>query len=399
MALIIKSMEELVEDFINELQNRQPLLTDTSEGSQIDSLAGATAYLAGEAVLIARQLFEKTFFSTANGPEVTGGADDLQTLAVDHFGPGFARLPAQQATGGVVFSRPTSGAGNVTILAGTVVKTAKDASGVEYRFATTEDKTLTGLSVAANVQAIVAGASGNLAPSLPLVLESALTDPAVTVATSPSVFFTGGAEAQSDSDYRAYIIQQLGNRRLTVKESIEAACLDVAGITTVKAVEVYMPVIEYDIATSLPKVGTTFFRIPRAYVYIAGLSGTATGGQVSEALQNIEAVRAFGVAVGVFAATPLAINWTLSVVLNPLGPNYGAFSAGNFTIVEDSMEAYLHSLPIGTGFVKTTATAAMLAIYRSSGTNDFVSASTTVPGADVAGVANQKIIPSTMTVA
>lgn len=398
MALLIKTMQELVDDFINELQNRQPRLTDTSEGSQIDSLAGATAYLAGEATLIAQQLFEKTFFSTANGPEITGGSDDLQTLAIDHFGPAFARLPATQATGGVVFSRPTTAAGPVSILAGTVVKTAKNASGVEYRFETLEDRTLTGVSVVANVRALVAGVSGNLAPSVPLVIETPLTDTTVVAATSPSVFFVGGAEAQSDADYRAYIISQLGNRRLTVKESIEAAASDVPGITTVKAVEVYMPVIEYDIATSLPKVGTTFFRIPRAYVYIADVTGTATGGQVAQATENIDAVRAFGVAIGVIAATPLELNWTLSVVLNPLGPNYDAFSFGDFTLIQDSMSAYLHALPIGAGFDKAVALAAIEAIYGALGTGDLVSASITVPGADVGGVENQKIIPGVMTV-
>jgi len=398
MTLLIKTMQEFVDDFINELQNRQPLLTDTSEGSVVDSFAGATAYLAGEAVVIAQQLFEKTFFSTANGPEVTGGPDDLQTLAIDHFGPAFARLPAQQATGGVVFSRPNALAGDVTILAGTVVKTAKDANGVEHRFETVENRTLTGLSVAANVQAVLAGAAGNLAPSLPLVIETPLTDTSVVATTSSSVFFTGGTEAQSDADYRAYIIQQLGNRRLTVKESIEAAALDVPGITTVRAVEVYMPVIEYDIATSLPKVGASFFRIPRAYVYIADITGTATGGQVAQALANIESVRAYGVAIGVIAATPLVLNWSLTVVLNPLGPNYPAFSAADFSLIEDTMEFYLHGLPIGEGFDKILATDAVLAIWGPLGTGDLVSAVTTIPGADVAGVFNQKIVPGVMSV-
>jgi len=398
MALIVKTMQELVEDFVTELQSRQPKLTDTSEGSVIDTLAGATAFLASEAMLIAQELFAKTFFSTANGPEITGGPDDLQTLAVDHFGTGFSRLSAQKATGTVVFSRPTTGAGNVTILSGTVVKTAKDASGLEIRFATTEDKTLTGTTINAPVEAVVAGVNGNLSLSVPLQIETALTDPTVVCQTHPSLAFTGGSEAQTDAEYRDFIISQLGNRRLTVKDSIEAACLDVAGITVAQAVEINKPVIEYDIALSAIKSGAEFFRIPYPVVYIAGVTGTATPTQIAQALENIEAVRAWGVAVNVVGATPLSVNWTLSVTLNPLGPNYAAFSFGDFTLIEDAMSEYIHGIAIGIGFVKTTATNAILSIFGPTGTDDLTAASTTIPGADIAGATAQKLIPGTMAV-
>jgi hypothetical protein len=398
MALIVKTMQELVDDFVVELQSRQPKLTDTSEGSVIDTLAGATAFLASEAMLIAQELFAKTFFSTANGPEVTGGPDDLQTLAVDHFGTGFSRLPAQKAIGTVVFSRPTADAGDVVILTGTVVKTAKDASGLEIRFATTQDKTLTGTTITAPVEAIVAGVNGNLSLSVPLQIETALTDPTVVCQTHPSLAFTGGSEAQTDAEYRDFIISQLGNRRLTVKDSIEAACLDVTGITVAQAVEINKPVIEYDIATNAIKSGAEFFRIPYPVVYIAGVTGTATPTQIAEALENIEAVRAWGVAVNVVGATPLSVTWTLSVTLNPLGPNYPAFSFGDFTLIEDAMSEYIHGIAIGNGFVKTTATNAILSIFGPTGTDDLTAASTTIPGADIAGATAQKLIPGTMAV-
>jgi hypothetical protein len=143
MSAPLKSQQELYDLFITTLQNECPFLTDTTEGSLDDGLGGTFSIGALELQRYITAAFNKTFFDLANGPEVTGGPDDLQTLAVDHFGDAFARPPAIAAVDTETFQRPTNAAGVCTILAGSVVKTVVDANGNAQRYATAADVTLT----------------------------------------------------------------------------------------------------------------------------------------------------------------------------------------------------------------------------------------------------------------
>ena len=129
MATQVPSQQDLYDLYKNEIQSRNPSLTDFEEGSKLDSIGGGLSVAGAEIVKSIVDLFAKTYFSTANGPEVTQGSDDLELLAVDHFGDAFARPAASPAIGNVTFSRPTIAAGNVVIPAGTIVKTEKDANG------------------------------------------------------------------------------------------------------------------------------------------------------------------------------------------------------------------------------------------------------------------------------
>ena len=183
----LRSWQELYNIYVNEVQAQESTLTDFSEGSIQDIIAGATTTAIHEAMKLLLDEFKKTFFSTANGPEVTGSADDLQTLAVDHFGSGFARPAAQKATGIVQFTRPTAGAGDCIIPAGTVVKTVADANGEAQRFETLAEVTLTGTTINASVRAIVAGTRGNVSSSTITIIESSLTDPTVVVSNSAAL--------------------------------------------------------------------------------------------------------------------------------------------------------------------------------------------------------------------
>ena len=112
----MRTQDELLQLFINELQSQNPELTDTEIGSIIDVLGGALSTAVYEIQQLTIDEFRKTFFDTANGPEITGGADDLENLAVDHFGDEFARPAAEKSTGVVTFSRPNADAGNVSIV-------------------------------------------------------------------------------------------------------------------------------------------------------------------------------------------------------------------------------------------------------------------------------------------
>lgn len=388
MATEVPSQQELYDLFKNEVQSRNPDLTDFEEGSKLDSIGGGLSTAGAEITKTIVDFFAKTYFATANGPEVTGGPDDLEFLAKDHFGDTFARPAASPAIGNVTFSRPNTDAGNVLIPAGTIVKTPKDANGESQRFATESDVTLTGLTIQASLTAVVAGIEGNVLSNQITVIESALTDPSVTV-TNP-LAFTGGEAVATDAEYREFIRLKIETLRGATKAAIEAAALNVPGIETATAIESLQTVIEWDIGGSMT-VGD-YFTIPRAKLYIADVNGTASQPLIDAVILAVLAVRAFGVRIDVYAATPLPVDWTASIVLNPGGPNFAALSVDPTPIVT-TMEQYIRDLPIGTGFDRGLAKLAIMAIWGPSGTNDLTDFNTSVPSGNISATATQKLLP------
>lgn len=391
MALQVPSQQELYELYKNEVQSRNPALTDFEEGSKLDSLGGGFSTAGQQIVKFIIDNFAKTFFATAHGPEVTGSTDDLELLAVDHFGDSFARPQAEPAIGVVTFSRPTSGAGNVSILAGTIVKTAKNANGEEQRFATVADVVMTGLSINASVEAVTAGIAGNVLANKVINIETALTDP--TVIVNNAAPFTGGEAEDTDAEYREFIRNKIETLRGATKAAIEAAADNVPGVETATAIESLQVVIEWDIGGNAP-VGD-YFRIPRVRLYIADVNGTASQALLDAVSAAIEFVRACGVRIDVIAASALTVNWTISISLNPGGPNFATLSTDTSEL-EESMAQYMRDLPVGTSFDRGLAKLAIMAIWGPSGTNDLTDLTNIVPTGNVTATATQKIIPGTM---
>lgn len=392
----VKSRQQIFTDFQTELQTRVPTLTDTSEGSIVDGESGAASFVVSELSRLIVGEFAKTFFDSANGPEVTGGADDLQTLAVDHFGPDFGRPTGSPATGSVTFSRATTSAGNVTITAGTVLSTAKNANGIAQTFTTDTTGTMTGTSLSLTVTASAVGSTSNAQIGKVNLLNTALTDSTVVVTNAAAM--SGGTDVYGDTQYRDYIRGLVSALRAAVKAAIEAAAKTVPGIITATLIESEVVVMPWNIATSAAVVSAVYFRVPFCVVYIADINGVASVGEIASARVAIDGARAAGVYIDVQAALASSLAWTATIVLNPAGPNYATFLAGTFTLLTDAMAQYIRTLPIGTGFDVTLASNAIRALYGAAGTNDLTSFTTTVPGASVAGVTGTKLIPGTMTV-
>jgi hypothetical protein len=393
LATQVPSQQDLYDLYKNEVQAVNPDLTDFEDGSKLDSLGGGFSTAGQEVVKLIIDQFAKTFFDTAHGPEVTGGTDDLENLAIDHFGDEFARPEAAPAVGVVAFSRPTSAAGNVTINAGTIVKTEKDSNGVEQRFATEATVTMTGLSINASVEAVVAGAEGNVQNGTVTVIETALTDPTVVVTNAAT--FTGGEAEDTDAEYREFIRNKIETLRGATKAAIEAAALNVAGIETATAIEDMIAVKEWDIGGNAT-VGD-YFRIPRVRLFIADANGTASQALIDNVADAIFSVRACGVRIETIGASALSLNWTASIVLDPGGPNFALFSSDPQLII-DSMEQYLRDLPIGTGFDRGLAKLAIMDIWGPSGTGDLTDFNTSVPSGNVSATATDKIIPGTVVI-
>jgi hypothetical protein len=393
MATPIFSQQEMYNLFITNLQNYAPDLTDVNEGSINDSLGGVFSTGAVEIQKLIIDRFNKTFVELANGPDVTGGDDDLQTLLVDHFGTDFARPLPALAIGTATFSRPTTGAGNITIPDGTILKTKPDANGNVQRFKTVGAVTITGTSINASVIALASGTAGNVQAGTLIVIESTLLDQSITV--SNAVALAGGTDKMSDADYREFARNKIETLRGATISAIKAAAKNVAGVVTATDLETLQAVIPYNIATGLPLGGATWFYIPNVVLYIADANGTASGALIAAVISAIASVRAAGVKVDVKAASPLTLNWTAALVLNPAGPNYATL-ASDTTLIKQAMSNYINTLPIGSSFSKTLANAAMLAIWGPGGTGDLTSFQTTVPTADVASTSVQKLIAGTM---
>ena len=370
-------------------------LTDWTDGSILDILTGAVSLALTEVSDLTAKEFAKTMFDTADGPEVTGGPDYLQDLAVDHYGDSFARPGAAKSEGTLVFSRPTTDGGTVTIPAGTEATTETDSNGEAQRFVTLEAASMPGLSVSVAAEAAVAGSAGNAQVGEIVVLASTLTDASVTV-NNPAIF-SGGDDAETDAEYRETIRDGLRALPGATKEALKAAARGVAGVQSVSIFEELRVVIPYNIGTGLPEVGAEWFRVPVATLYVADENGSANSQMLADVSAAIDAARAAGVVIQVAAAEAIEIDWTATLSLNAGGPSYSSLSVDPSPIV-DSMRNYLATLEVGEDFVRATAEAAILALWGPAGTNDLTAISTTIPVGSVTVTDTQKLVPDVVTV-
>lgn len=387
----MRTQQELYDIFITELQSQDATLTDDNIGSLIDVIGGAVSTAVSEIQEMTVDEFKKTFFDTANGPEVTGGPDDLETLAVDHFGDDFERPEGAKASGTVTFSRPTNTFGNVNIPAGTVVKTPANAAGSSQRYETEADVLLTNLTINASVTAQEIGTDGNAEPNTVTQIESTLLDSSIVVNNASG--FAGGEEPQGDDEYRETIRTLLQSLKGGTLAAIEAKAKSVPGVEFAKAVETLIYVKEWDIGGGVT-VGD-YFSIPRAKVYIADANGNSSDSLVAAVVAALETVRAAGVRVTVIGGTALELDWSGTIALNPSGPNYATLQTDP-TMVVDVMVKYLSDFNPGQSFIRNSAKNYIMSVFGPSGTDDITNFTNNAPIGDVNPTVNQKIVPGTV---
>jgi hypothetical protein len=387
----VKSQQELLETFHEEVNARDPSLTDDSEGSKLDTIAGAVTTAVSEAQRVIVDEFKKTFIDTANGPEVTGDVDDLQRLLVDHWGDEFARPDPTKAVGTVTFTRANDDAGDCDILAGTVVSTAQSAAGTSQRFETLSDVTMVGTTISASIQAIEAGPAGDVNADTITQIETSLTDPSITVNNDDAC--SGGADTLSDADYRQYARNLLRTLGGGSTEAIEAAAKTVAGIVYATCIEFVKTVKEWVAATSLTTGDS--FKVVYPVLYIADINGNASQPLIDAVETAIEEVRAGGAQVQVLAAVAILIDWSLEITLDPGGPNYSTLASDPSMIV-DSMNEYIRLLAVGDDFVKADAEDYIMGLWGPLGSGDLDAISTSVPSGNVTIDVNEKALPGTV---
>jgi uncharacterized phage protein gp47/JayE len=376
-----RSQKEYYDIGKNETQIRQPALTDFNDGSINDIIIGVPSVFAQEITRLLLDKFKKTMFASADN-------NDLENLAVDHFGDAFARPKAQKAIGIVKFSRPNALGGDVFIDAGSIVKTTIDANGNSQRYETLSAVTLVALEINASVRAMEAGIAGNVLADEINVVETSLTDPSIIVTNEEAL--SGGAEEEIDAEYRETIkrlIQQLAGATL---DAIRSTVLNVSGVEYATAKEFITVVKEWDESGEVT-IGDAF-RIPRVKLYIADANGTANDALIDLVKTAVAGQRAAGVYIEIKGATAISLDWTANITLNPAGPNYATLQSDT-TIITDSMRDYIENLDIGESFIRVYADAAIMALWGPSGTNDLTNFQTQAPAGDIDPSDTQKIIP------
>lgn len=399
MTTTVKSQQEFYDQYKDEVLGLANELTDFSEGSMHDIIGGAFSTCLNELSELIISEFTKTYFSLATGTEAQGGqgnVDDLEKLAVDHFGDSFARPDAVSSTGSVTFSRPNTDGGDVFIAIGTVVKTEKDANGEEIRYQTTESGTMTGTSLDLNIEAIDSGIEGNVSASKIVVIESTLSDPTVTVNNDDPT--AGGTNELQDPDYREFIKNKIVSLAGATEAAVKGAALAVSGVASVELTTEERAVIDYDIGNDEILAGATFFRIPYPIMYIADADGNSSAALIQSVKDAIFSVKAAGVQIDVKGAVAVSFNWTASLTLDAGGPNYAELST-DLTKIIDTMTEYVNTvLGIGDSFNKADANAYVLSVWGSGGTGDITAFSTSVPSGNVSVDADEKLIANTITI-
>jgi hypothetical protein len=394
MATESKTLQEWYDFYKDQVTAIGDDLKDFSDGSMNDIIAGAFSASMNELSELLLAEFRKTFIDTATGTEDQGGegtADDLQTLAVDHFGDNFSRPQAEPSTGVIKFSRPNTDAGNVTIPIGTAVKTEADSGGNEIRFVTTEEVTMIGLEIEANIEADTGGSNTNVLANKIVILESTLTDNSITCNNEAAM--AGGTDEQTDSDYRETIKNLIQSLAGATKQAILGVVSALASVEYVSLSTTEKIVIEWDIGSSMP-LGE-YFRIPYPVVYVADASGNSSPALLAEVEAAIEPIKACGVLITVKGAIPIVLNWTGSVTLDSGGPNFASLQ-NDLTPIINTMNDYINNeIEIGEGFSRISANQYILSIWGPAGTGDITQFSTVSPSADVVVDSNEKIVVGT----
>lgn len=358
-------------------------LSDWSDGSINDMLAGACAVIGAELQFRIVEQFNKTLFANAEGAE-------LDELVEDHFGEEFARTGDVKAVGVAKFTRSSSLI-EETVDAGTIIETTTPIGGTATQFETDIDLVL-GVGVTSGyvtITAKVAGSAGNVDAGEITTINPPLAGFTVTNETETA----GGDEELSDSEYLGHVGDLISTLRGGTDTGIEAKIRSVPGIEKASVHTTFQAVKNWNIAGGA--VEGSAYTIVVSKAYIADANGTGNDALVALAEEAVAAEKAAGVNILVIAASAQSMDWTAAFTLNVSGPNFAALSADPEPIAQ-TMRDYIENLGIGDDFVRATANAYVLSKWGPSGSNDITTFTTSVPSGDVSTGANVKLIAGTM---
>lgn len=362
---VAPSFQDLLDQFKAEAQIRRPDL-DFFEGDITVAQQHGAAAIGDACIRFAAQSFKETFIDGAE-------EDALDALLDDHMN--LQRKPANAAQVTIEWSRGTSGPGG-TIPAGSVVATQFDAAGNTVEFESDADFIVgAGLNgpFAIPSTAVIQGLAGNAqAGTVTRVVDQPVFDPNFTV-TNP-LAAAGGADRESDEDYRTRARNFFQTLRRGTLASLEFGAQTVAGVAVANAVE--------DELTGI----TT--------VRVADANGNSSQQMINDVLTELENWRCAGTVVNVIGGTSLLVDSAISLVVRA-GFNVAAREADLIAAVENR----INKLRVGETLFLDMLIGAIVAVAPDS-IFDVIFNSLTVGGTaaligDVTPTASQAVRPGT----
>lgn len=319
-----QSLSSLVSTFASTVQGRASQLINFTIGSTLRALAEAVSGVALWLQGLALQALALSRASTSAGADLDSWFTQF----------GFARLIATYATGNVTFSRLTA-TNQALIPIGALVQTSDgsqqfsvivNAGNAAYNAGLNGYVINAGVtSLAVPVQAVTAGAAGNVAASTITVLAQSI--PYVdTVANSAQM--TGGQDAETDAAALARFQLWVNSLSKATKAAIGAAIQSVqAGLT-------------YQIFEGVNYAGSP------QYWYFYAIVDDGTGAPSNTLLTNVinavDAARPIGTTFNVYA--PVIVHATVSLTVTVAA---GYVPSQVASAVQAAIQSYINSLGMG----------------------------------------------------
>jgi uncharacterized phage protein gp47/JayE len=330
MALSTQSFTQMVTNAVAAIQGAATALVDLTTGSILKAAVQAMAALGLWLQGLALQIAALTRFSTSNGTDADSWGADF----------GFFRIEAQQARGQVTFSRFTD-TNAASIPLGTVVQTADGTQSYTVIADTTESAYNAGTqtyvipagtpSATVTVQSVNAAAAANVGAGVISVLGSAI--PYVDTVNNAAAF-VNGADAESDTAYRARFPLWLASLAKATK----------AAITT--ALNALSTTINFTLVENYSYSGA--YQPGYFYVIVDDGTGYPSSSYLNAAYFAIDAVRPFTSTFGVFAPNVVTANLALTVT-SGTGYTHATVTAA----VSAALTTYMNTLPTGTSLPLT----------------------------------------------
>jgi uncharacterized phage protein gp47/JayE len=324
MALNTQTFTQIVQNSVAAIQAGTKSFQDLTIGSILravmESSAAVVLFLQGLIV----QLLSITRASTST-------AGDLDSWAADY---GVARLAAAKATGIVTFSRFTATAQAVVPI-GAQVQSFDGTQTFNVTLDTTNtayNATLGGYvlgaataSISVPVQAVTAGAGGNVAIGALNVIIQAI--PGIDTVTNAAAFING-ANAETDAAFRTRFVAYIASISKATKGAIGYA------ITTLK------PGVSYALVENSQYNGTA--QMGYFYVVIDDGTGYPTSAFLSSAFNAIDSARPVTSTFGVFAPVVVTANVTMTITTGA-----GYTHSDLVTLVQTAITNYISVLTLG----------------------------------------------------
>lgn len=279
----LPTFQEVYDAARAEVQRRRPALTDFTEGSVNDALAGSGSVLVNEVAKVVIDSVNELFFATATD-------EALDRLAADRLN--LERDDASAAIGEVQWTRDAAGA--YTVPEGTVFSATENGVTTEYESTSAVSFLASDTTLDIPVQATATGTQGNVdAGAVNTIVSSFASDPNATVTNA--LRMSGGSDVESNEAFRARIRNFFPSIARGTVGALEFAAVSINGVTIAVVVEDF----DDDIV----------------YVYIGDPDATANDALADLVRVELDNWRAAGVRVVVASAAAEELTITINLTV------------------------------------------------------------------------------------